>query len=230
MGSRGARITWSCPTSSAVFAPSIRANATSRRGSPITCPVWKPGMPPKKSIATTALVRAEPMRRAIRGEADAGLAQARAHRAAVAVGRRRGDDVRVVEPVGIGRVREHTGVHRAEQLHGQARRRFDFRLRELGDLRLEHVERPATQAHPPRRRQGVDLRAQLTDLGAKRRKLAREVGGGILSERRPRRADQRREHEGCGERAAETSETHHVLKRALQFFEMTSSFSTRTRR
>ena len=59
------------------------------------------------------------------------------------------------------------------------------------------------------RRQRVDLRAQLAHFGAKRRKLAREVGHRVLREGRGAAAVNDAVA-SAAERAGETSETHHL--------------------
>jgi hypothetical protein len=120
------------------------------------------------------------------------------------VRRRGGHQVRQVEPVDVPRVGEDAGVHGAEEPHRQSRGRFDFHVRQLGDLRLQHLGR--------RRRgrwrdaagnglQHLDFGAQLLDVGPQRRELAGRVGlrlgdDGRRVDRTPRHG---RRHRQCSQ-------------------------------
>lgn len=51
-----------------------------------------------------------------------------------------GDDVGILEPVGLATIGRHARMDRPEDLEWHAGRRFDFGLRLLGHLSLQHLD------------------------------------------------------------------------------------------
>ena len=136
-------------------------------------------------------------RDAVHVQAQAALAHRGSHRPA----RRRADDVWTLEPVGIARVDDRVRHDGARERDRKARRRFHLHLRQLFDLRLQHLERHLRgggRVRPGRvrwdareqraagqratqraqfRRQIDQLAPQLVDLVAQARDIGASAGG-----------------------------------------------------